>query len=72
MTAIDFLVKKLSGFHDDFELAFSKEINEAKEIEKQQMKEAQVKYVGDSLGFKTLLENQFEDWYNEKYGNKKY
>jgi hypothetical protein len=30
MSAVECLVEKLSGFHDEFELAFSKEINIAK------------------------------------------
>jgi len=45
-------------------------VDKALEMEKQQMKEAQVNFVSDSLGFKTLLEKQFEKWYNERHGNK--
>lgn len=40
---------------------------QAKEMEKEQLKEAQVAFKCDSMGFKTLLENQFENWYKEKY-----
>jgi hypothetical protein len=40
MTAVEKLVQTLIGFHDDFELAFSKEINKAKEMEKQQIEDA--------------------------------
>jgi len=70
MTAIDFLVEKLKLESIDLSLWHQNLIDEANKMLKQQMKEAQIHYVGDSLGFKTILENQFEDWYNEKYGNK--
>ena len=45
-------------------------LEQAKEMEKQQMKMAQMHYSSDVLGFKTLLEKQFEDWYNEKFKTK--
>jgi hypothetical protein len=38
-----------------------------KEMEKQQMKMAQMHYSSDVVGFKTLLENQFEGWYNQTF-----
>ena len=40
---------------------------QAKEMEKQQMKMAQMHYSSDVVGFKTLLENQFEEWYNQTF-----
>ena len=43
------------------------EYEQAKEMEKQQMKKAQMHYSSDVLGFKALLEKQFEEWYNETF-----
>jgi hypothetical protein len=40
---------------------------QAKEMEKQQLKEAQVAFVSNTMGYKKLLEDQFERWYNEKF-----
>ena len=37
------------------------------DMEKQQMKIAQMHYSSDVVGFKTLLENQFEEWYNQTF-----
>ena len=42
-------------------------IEQAKEMEKQQMKKAQMHYSSDVLGFKTLLEKQFDEWYSETF-----
>lgn len=40
------------------------------DMEKQQMKMAQMHYSSDVVGFKTLLENQFEEWYNQTFKSK--
>ena len=37
------------------------------EVEKQQMKEAQMEHVSDALGFRTLLEKRFDNWFDAKY-----
>ena len=41
--------------------------DKAKEMEKEQLKEAQVAFVSDTFNYRTVLLNQFENWYNEKY-----
>ena len=68
MTAVEKLVQTLIGFHDDFELAFSKEINKAKEMEKQQIIDAY------NVGFVTPFHIDYNketitgtDYYNEKF-----
>ena len=60
MSAVELLVKKLTLFHDDFELAFSKEINKAKEMEEQKAHEyAEFAIRCDRKGMKIL---NFNDW----------
>ena len=41
------------------------------EMEKQQMKEAQMEHVSDALGFRTLLEKLFDNWFDAKYKSAK-
>ncbi len=60
-TAVEWLVEQ-------FNLqAYIPHIEQAKEMEKQQMKKAQMHYSSDVVGFKTLLEKQFDEWYNETF-----
>jgi hypothetical protein len=41
-TAVEFLVELLNNLNDDFNLAFKDEINQAKEMEKQQIIDAYI------------------------------
>jgi predicted metal-dependent hydrolase len=52
---------------EDFEYYNAIYIEQAKDMEKEQMKIAQMYYSSDVVGFKTLLENQFEEWYNQTF-----
>jgi hypothetical protein len=66
-TAVDFLVQKLSGFHEDFELAFSKEIALAKKMEKEQIIDSFQE--GKNTGwYQASLEA--EEYYNETFKTK--
>lgn len=67
-TAVEWLEEKIKA--NPFRIENDRLWNEAKEMEKQQMKKAQMHYSSDVLGFKTLLEKQFEDWYNETFKTK--
>ena len=64
MTAVEWLVNELDL---DMDLDSKWIIGQAKEMEKEQMKMAQMHYSSDVLGFKTLLEKQFDEWYNETF-----
>jgi len=57
-TAVDWLVEQICGDHTE---QWQKEIEQAKEMEKEQMRQASCPYVG---GWE---EGEFEDWYNETY-----
>lgn len=66
MTAVEFLVNTLNHFDRNFSLAFKKEIEQAKEMEKQQ------RYNKEDLkqsfnGFKTGM--SFDEWF-EQFKNK--
>ena len=50
---------------------FRQELVNLLEIEKQHMKMAQMYYSRDVIRFKTLLEKQFEEWYNETFNKTK-
>ena len=63
-TAVEWLYNKMYEYKGIITIS---EYEQAKEIEKQQMKMAQMHYSSDVVGFKTLLEKQFEDWYNETF-----
>ena len=67
MTAVEWLFEQVVNRTE--RVYFLKELEQAKEMEKQQMKIAQMHYSSDVVGFKTLLENQFEDWYNQTFKN---
>ena len=66
-TAVEWLYNKMYEYKGNITIS---EYEQAKEMEKQQMKMAQMHYSSDVVGFKTLLEKQFEDWYNEKFKSK--
>ena len=63
-TAVDWLYSKMYEYKGNITIS---EYEQAKEMEKQQMKMAQMHYSSDVVGFKALLEKQFEDWYNETF-----
>ena len=71
MTAVEWLRKELetipnySTFYTNNYQWIDSIINEAKEIEKQQMRNASCPYIG---GWE---DDEFEYWYNETYKNKK-
>lgn len=72
ITAVEWFVNKLEGFHDHFSLAFSKEINKAKEMEKEQILKAynsgELKGIEDMIDFEPKDENESsEDYYNKTY-----
>jgi hypothetical protein len=68
-TAVDFLVETLEDNGISLDLA-SKIIEEAKEMEKQQMKDATLDNVTTNKGLRKIFENQFEQYYSEIYGYK--
>lgn len=65
-TAVEFLVETLEDNGISLDLA-SYIIEEAKEIEKQQMKDAVLDNVTTHQGFRKIFEKQFEDYYKETY-----
>ena len=68
-TAVDFLVETLEDNGISLDLA-SKIIEEAKKMEKQQMKDATLDNVTTNKGLRKIFENQFEQYYSEIYGYK--
>ena len=71
-TAVDWLVNEMfnnKGLKKEQGVMYMSPnlVEQAKEMEKQQMKMAQMHYSSDVVGFKALLEKQFEDWYNETF-----
>ena len=72
-TAVEWLCSQIYTIQAELEAGnncLKMKIKQAKEMEKQQMKKAQMHYSSDVLGFKTLLEKQFENWYNETFKTK--
>ena len=71
MTAVEWFASEINGMDTAVSInAFKELFEQAKEMEKQQMKMAQMHYSSDVVGFKALLEKQFEDWYNETFKTK--
>ena len=64
MTAVEWLYNKM---YEHKGIITITEYEQAKEMEKKQMKMAQMHYSSDVVGFQTLLENQFEEWYNQTF-----
>lgn len=66
-TAVEFLVKEISDILGVIKIEPIKDlllvdaINKAKEMEKEQMRDASCPFIG---GWE---DDEFEDWYNEKY-----
>jgi hypothetical protein len=75
-TAIDFLVKEISDILGPIktepmqDLLLAEAINKAKEMEKQQMKDATLDNVTTNKGLRKIFENQFEQYFSEIYGYK--
>lgn len=74
-TAVEFLVEKINKFNSHFSLTFTKEIKQAKEMEKQQLEKSAIyftNYAIDTIEGKKEIngEKQFEQYYNETFKNK--
>jgi len=63
-TAVEFLVEKINKFNSHFSLAFREEINQAKEMEKEQIEDSYSE--GDVNG---IMNNRkmAEQYYNETF-----
>ena len=72
-TAVDSFVKKLKkqGLLITEDSEFIVAYLEAKQMEKEQMKEAALNNVTTNDALRKIFENQFEDFYNETYGGTK-
>jgi hypothetical protein len=74
ITAIDFLVKEISDILGPIktepmqDLLLAEAIKKAKEMEKQQMKDAALGNVTKNEGLRKIFETQFEQYYSEIYG----
>ena len=62
-TAVEWLVDKLENHNGVTRAGFEKCIQDAKEMEKQQMRDAGCPYIG---GWE---DDEFEYWYNETFKN---
>ena len=60
-TAVEWLIEKHFGSIENCTPDFRNKINQAKEIEKEQMRSASCPYIG---GWE---DEEFEYWYNEKF-----
>jgi len=67
-TAVEFLVESLTELGVDL-LSHNLEIQQAKQMEKEQMKESVLAQSTKHEGLRKIFENQFEKYYNETYGN---
>jgi hypothetical protein len=61
-TAVEFLVELLNNLNDDFNLAFKDEIEQAKEMEKQQ-----IIYAYINGGHQHRFKSEAEKYYNETF-----
>ena len=65
-TAVEFLVELLNNLNDDFNLAFKDEIEQAKEMEKQQIIEAHaVGRIKECSGINTDGEHYYNETFNK-------
>jgi hypothetical protein len=62
-TAVEFLVELLNNLNDNFNLAFKDEIEQAKEMEKQQIIDACENFAN----FNGVDSEDFERYYNETF-----
>ncbi len=61
-SAVEFLVELLNNLNDNFNLAFKDEIEQAKEMEKQQIIDAYI-----NGGHQHRFKAEAEQYYNEKF-----
>jgi hypothetical protein len=66
-TAVEWLASYIKGITD---LNCDEIIEQAKQMEKEQMKEAALDNVTTNEKLRKIFEIQFEDFYNETYGGK--
>jgi hypothetical protein len=71
-TAVDYLVEQLFKIRNNTtevkEMNSKSIIDQAKQMEKEQMKEAALDNVTTNEKLRKIFEIQFEDFYNETYG----
>jgi len=66
-TAVEWLVEGLKGVYEsDY---FNKLIKQAKEMEKEQMKRACIRTEYEDKAWQKLMEEHFEQYYNETFKN---
>ena len=74
-TAVDYLVEQLFKIRNNTtevkEMNSKSIIDQAKQMEKEQMKEAALDNVTTNEKLRKIFEIQFEDFYNETYGGTK-
>jgi len=56
---------------NEYVIAYNNLLNQAKQMEKEQMKEAALDNVTTNEKLRKIFEIQFEDFYNETYGGTK-
>ena len=67
-TAVEFLVELLNNLNDDFNSSFKEEIEQAKEMEKQQIIDARLSAPSELVTYsKTTYLEEAEQYYNEKF-----
>jgi hypothetical protein len=66
-TAVEWLVEQLENHNGVTRVGFEKCIQEAKEMEKQQMKIACIRTEYEDKAWQNLMEKQFEQYYNETF-----
>lgn len=67
MTAVEWLIEQLSNYDLKMIELFKEEINQAKEMEKQQMKDAVLSQCTTHEGLRKIFEKQFEKYYKKTY-----
>ena len=67
-TAVEWLVEQLEQHHVKIDIKNTVVFEQAKQIEKEQMKEAALDNVTTNEKLRKIFEIQFEDFYKETYG----
>jgi hypothetical protein len=66
-TAVEWLVEQLDGERHLTENEIKRLIQQAKEMEKDQMKLSRVPIAYENKSWQGLMERHFEQWYNETF-----
>ena len=66
-TAVEWLVEQLENHSGVTRAGFNDVINQAKQMEKEQMKNACIRHEYENKAFQNLLEKHFEQYYNETF-----